>query len=106
MLEAKESHKDKMHDRFLSIIRQHLSVRLEIPPGAKLRKVDTDAVGKYTGADQTIGALERWLTNLAITYQLEQYGGEQREQERVLHTNAYLDGEAKKWYQNHVANPR
>jgi hypothetical protein len=60
-----------MHERLYELIRQHLSVRLIIPQGAKTRKTDTGSVGKYSGGAK-FSELENWLANLVVLFEAEQ----------------------------------
>jgi hypothetical protein len=72
--EAAENHRNSMHERLYELIRQHLTVRLVIPPGAKTRKTDMDSVGKYARGAK-FSDLENWLANLVVLFEAEQYGG-------------------------------
>jgi hypothetical protein len=103
--EAAENHRDMMHERLYTLMRQHLTVRLTIPQGSKTQKPESDSVGKYRGGPK-FNKLEDWLTNLIIMFEAEQYGGRDRDRERVLHVLQFLDGEARKWYHQHVVNIR
>ena len=94
-----------MHERLYELMRQHLMVRLTIPIGAKTRKTDSASVGKYVGGTK-FSDLENWLANLVVMFEAEQYGGEDRDRERVLHVPQFLDGEAKKWFNRHVLHVR
>ena len=72
--EATKNHRNSMHKRLYKLIRQHLSVRLVIPPGAKTRKMDTSSISKYIGGAK-FSDLENWLANLVVLFEAEQYGG-------------------------------
>jgi hypothetical protein len=39
-----------------------------------------------------------------VLFEVEQYGGEAWDRERVLHVLQFLDGEARSWYHRHVVN--
>jgi hypothetical protein len=94
-----------MHERLYELIRQHLTMRLVIPPGAKTRKTDTDSVGKYAGGAK-FSDLENWLANLVVLFEAEQYGGADRDRERILHVPQFLNDEAKRWFNRHVLHVR
>jgi hypothetical protein len=101
MHEAAENHRNLMHKRLYELIRQHLTVRLVIPPGAKTRKTDTDSVSKYTGGAK-FSDLKNWLANLVVLFKAEQYRGADQDREHVLHVPQFLDDEAKRWFNRHV----
>ena len=101
ILEANERHRDAMHDQLLRLMRQHLTNRLAIPPNTKTQKYNASTITTYSG-DPTFSVFENWLTALVVAYEAEQYGGEDRDRERLLHTLGYLSGEAQRWYQLHV----
>ena len=103
--EAAENHRSSMHERLYELIRQHLTVRLTIPQGTKTRKTDTHSVGRYSGGPK-FSDLENWLANLVVLFKAEQYGGDDRDRERVLHVPQFIDGEAKKWFNRHVLHVR
>ena len=94
-----------MHERLYELMRQHLMVRLTIPIGAKTWKTDSASVGKYVGGTK-FSDLENWLANLVVMFEAEQYGGEDRDRERILHVPQFLDGEAKKWFNCHALHVR
>ena len=96
-MEAVEHHRNHMHDRLLQLIRDHVSIRLSIPEGTKVRRADHSSVRKYEGTSK-FSDLEDWLTDLVVFFEVSMYGGPDRERERVLTTLEFLDGEAKKWY--------
>jgi hypothetical protein len=104
-MEAVEHHRDHMHERLLQLIREHVSVRLNLPEGTKPRRADHSSVGKYEGASK-FGDLEKWLTDLVVLFEVSMYGGQDRDKERVLSTLEFLDGEARKWYHRHVVSVR
>jgi hypothetical protein len=58
-------------------------------------------VGKYTGGAK-FSDLENWLANLVVLFEAEQYGGDDRDRERVLHVPQFIEGEAKRWFNRHV----
>jgi hypothetical protein len=90
-----------MHERLYELIRQHLTVWLVIPHGAKTRKTNTGSVGKYTGGAK-FSDLENWLANLVVLFEAKQYGGDDRDRECVLHIPQFIEGEAKRWFNRHV----
>src|ERR1700733_2910927 len=96
-----EHHRMQMHDRLLRLCREHLTVRLKIPEGTKVRRADTSSVGQYHGSPK-FSDLENWLINVVVMLQAIQYGGDDRDQERMLCIPEFLNGEAKKWYSQHV----
>jgi len=102
-MEVVEHHHNHMHKHFLQLIREHVSVRLSIPEGTKLRWAEHSSIGKYKGSSK-FGDLEKWLTDLVILFEVMMYGGEDRDKEKVLSTLEFLDGEARKWYHRHVVN--
>jgi hypothetical protein len=94
-----------MHERLYELIQQHLTIRLVIPHSAKTRKTDTGSVGKYTGGAK-FSDLENWLANLVVLFKAEQYGGDDRDRERVLHVPQFIEGKAKRWFNRHVLHVR
>lgn len=96
-----ENYRDQMVQRLVDMIHQYLSVRLRLPEGAKLRRGDSSAVGQYGGAIK-FSELENWLASVVAFMAVGQYGGPERDRERVLVLMEYLTGEAKKWYTRHV----
>ncbi|KAF5370233.1 hypothetical protein D9615_010059 [Tricholomella constricta] len=82
-----------MHERLL--------VRLSLPDGMKSRRADSKSVGTYSGSAK-FGDLEEWLASLVVMLAVSQFGGAEHNQERVLITSEFLDGEARKWYNRHV----
>ncbi|KAF5381313.1 hypothetical protein D9615_008285 [Tricholomella constricta] len=98
---AGEQHKTKMHERLHQLMHERLSVRLSLPDGMKSRRADSKSVGTYSGSAK-FGDLEEWLSSLVVMLAVSQFGGEERDQERVLITSEFLDGEARKWYNRHV----
>ncbi|GLB37195.1 putative DNA RNA polymerase [Lyophyllum shimeji] len=100
---AGEQHRSKMHNRIHELIVQRLSVRLSLPEGLKPHRADSKAVGTFRGSAK-FSDLENWLTNLVVMMAASQYGGPERDIERVLMVNEFLDGEARKWYNRHVVS--
>ncbi|KAF5377165.1 hypothetical protein D9615_006318 [Tricholomella constricta] len=98
---AGEQHKTKMHERLHQLMHERLSVRLSLPDGMKSRRADAKSVGTYSGSAK-FGDLEEWLSSLVVMLAVSQFGGAERDQERVLITSEFLDGEARKWYNRHV----
>ncbi|KAF5381373.1 hypothetical protein D9615_008424 [Tricholomella constricta] len=98
---AGEQHKTKMHERLHQLMHERLSVRLSLPDGMKSRRADSKSVGTYSGSAK-FGNLEEWLSSLVVMLAVSQFGGEGRDQERVLITSEFLDGEARKWYNRHI----
>ena len=92
-----------MHSRLKSIIEQHLSYRLRIPDGLKVRRADPKSVDKYKGGSK-FSDLEDWLMSFAIMLEAMQYGGDNRDHERVLAIPEFLDSEASRWYCRHVTS--
>ncbi|KAF5378533.1 hypothetical protein D9615_007196 [Tricholomella constricta] len=80
---------------------ERLSVQLSLPDGMKSRRADSKSVGTYSGSAK-FGDLEEWLSSLVVMLAVSQFGGEERDQERLLITSEFLDGEARKWYNRHV----
>ncbi|KAF5378849.1 hypothetical protein D9615_006884 [Tricholomella constricta] len=78
---AGEQHKTKMHERLHQLIHERLAVRLSL---------------------LMFGELEEWLASLVVMLAVSQFGGAEHDQERVLITSEFLDGEARKWYNRHV----
>jgi hypothetical protein len=105
VMEAVEHHRNHMHERLLQLMRDHLTVRLRIPEGTKLRRAEHSSVGKYEGSSK-FSDLENWLTDLVVLFEVSMYGGRDRERERVLTTLEFLDGEARKWFHRHVVHIR
>jgi hypothetical protein len=99
--EAMDHHRQTMHERLISLIHEHLSVRLIPPEGIKSKKTDGKSVGSYKGSAK-FGDLENWLSRLVIMLASNQYGGPERDKERVLQVSEFLDGEASTWYHRHV----
>ncbi|KAF5378467.1 hypothetical protein D9615_007023 [Tricholomella constricta] len=98
---AGEQHKTKLHERLHQLIHERLAVRLSLPDGMKSRRADSKSVGTYSGSAK-FGELEEWLASLVVMLAVSQFGGAERDQERVLITSEFLDGEARKWYNRHV----
>ncbi|KAF5372743.1 hypothetical protein D9615_010099 [Tricholomella constricta] len=98
---AGEQHKTKMHERLHQLIHERLAVRLSLPDGMKSRRADSKSVGTYSGSAK-FGELEEWLASLVVMLAVSQFGGAECDQERVLITSEFLDGEARKWYNRHV----
>ncbi|KAF5382164.1 hypothetical protein D9615_004468 [Tricholomella constricta] len=98
---AGEQHKAKMHERLHQLMHERLSVRLSLPDGMKSRRADSKSIGTYSGSAK-FGDLEEWLSSLVVMLAVSQFGGEEHDQERVLITSEFLDGEARKWYNRHV----
>ena len=98
---AFEFYRQRMHDRLKALIFERLGVRMVLPDGYKIRKGDGKSVGLYSGS-QKFGDLEEWLTNLVVMLAVNQYGGTDRDAERILVTSEFLDGDARKWYNRHV----
>jgi hypothetical protein len=103
VLEAAENHCAAMHECLLSLIRQHLSTRLQIPQGTKVRKTDSESIGTFSGS-ANFGDLEYWLTNLVTMLEAEQYGGSDRDRECCLQLLSFVSGEAKRWYHRHTVS--
>lgn len=101
LTEVDEQYHDNMVSRLLQIIRQHLTVRLRIPEGTKLRRMDGKTVGLYEGG-RTYDELEKWLYDLVIYLQSSQYGGPDRDDECVLAINEFLGKEPKNWYRTNI----
>lgn len=101
---AVQNHKETMHDRLCTLIREHVSQRLEIPPGTKLRRTNSESVGMYVGKPK-FSDLENWVTSLVLLLEASQYGGADRDRERVIAIAEFLGGEAKLWYNRHVIHP-
>ena len=73
-MEAVQHHRDHMHELLLQLIREHVSVHLNLPEGTKPRRADHSAVGKYKGSAK-FSDLEKWLTDLMILFEVSMYGG-------------------------------
>lgn len=98
---AAEYHRQRMHERLKALIFERLGVRLSIPDGVKPRRTDAKAIGLYSGSAK-FGDIEEWLTNLVVMLAVNQFGGTDRDRERVLILSEFLDGEAKRWFNRHV----
>jgi hypothetical protein len=85
------------------LIQQHLAIHLQNPQGSKVRKMDGEFIGMYSGSAK-FGDLESWLTNLAVMLEVEQYGGPKRDHERCLQLLGFLSSKAKKWYHRHMVS--
>jgi hypothetical protein len=77
----------------------------------RFHKVQRPARWTHTPWVSTVGGakfsdLENWLANLVVLFKAEQYGGEDRDREHVLHVPQFIDGEAKKWSNQHVLHVR
>lgn len=97
MTEASESYHQTMHSRLRTLIHEKLAVRMKIPEGTKLRRLDSKSVGLYKGG-KTFNELEEWLTNLLLYLQASQYGGSDRDAECVTAISEFLEGTPKTWY--------
>ncbi|GLB42650.1 hypothetical protein LshimejAT787_1200990 [Lyophyllum shimeji] len=100
---AAEYHRQRMHDRLISMIHERLAVRMVLPDGAKPRRGEAKSVGSYSGSAK-FADLEEWLTNLVVHLAVSQFGGTDRDAERVLITSEFLEGDARKWYNRHVVH--
>jgi len=58
IMEAVEQHRTHMHEHLLQLIREHVSVHLNIPEGTKIRRAEHSSVGKYEGSPK-FGDLEK-----------------------------------------------
>jgi hypothetical protein len=67
----------------------------------KIRRADHTSVGKYKGSAH-FSELENWVTNLVVMLEAIQYGGDDRDRERLLCIPEFLTDEAKKWFNRHV----
>jgi hypothetical protein len=76
-------------------------IQLNIPPGSKMCKTDTESIGKYSSGIK-FSDLENWLSNIVIMFKAKQYGGEDCDREHVLHVLSFLDREDKMWYHQHI----
>src|ERR1700676_3845859 len=92
-----------MHDRLLRLCREHLSVRIKISDGAKIRRADPSSVGLYHGSPK-FSDLENWLIGLVVMLEAIQYRGVDRDREHTLCVPEFLAGEAKRWYSRHVVH--
>ncbi|KAF5378850.1 hypothetical protein D9615_006885 [Tricholomella constricta] len=102
--EAVEQHRDSMHVRLKALLEEQLGTRLQLPEGSKLRRSDASkTITPYAGGTK-FSDLERWLTDVCVHLAACQYGGDERDRERVLVVPEFLRGEAKTWYQRHVVH--
>jgi hypothetical protein len=101
---AMEHHRDEMHDQLIRLCREHLSVRLPIPEGCKIRRFDQSSVGKYNGSPE-FSDLEGWVMNLVIMLEVIRYGGDDCDEARLLCIPEFLTGEAKKWFFRYIIHP-
>jgi hypothetical protein len=92
-----EHHRSQMHLWLIQLCRQRLDFRIRIPDGTKLRRVDMNSGGSYSGLPK-FKDLELWLTYLAVLLQASQYGGPDRDLEQVICIPNFLTGEANLWY--------
>ena len=63
--------------------------------------MDTSSVGQYKGSPH-FQELKLWLTKFTIMLQVMQYGGDDHDMEHILAILEFLEGEAKKWFCQHV----
>lgn len=105
LAEVSENYRDMMMNRLIELIRQHLSARIKLPEGTKLRRMDGKSVGLYMGG-KTFSELEEWLTNLVLYLQASQYGGPERDGECVLAVAEFLGPNPKRWYNRKVHSVR
>ncbi|KAF5381784.1 hypothetical protein D9615_005370, partial [Tricholomella constricta] len=99
-----EQHRDSMHVRLKALLEEQLGTRLQLPEGSKLRRSDASkTITPYAGGTK-FSDLERWLTDVCVHLAACQYGGDERDRERVLVVPEFLRGEAKTWYQRHVVH--
>ncbi|KAF5376109.1 hypothetical protein D9615_007779 [Tricholomella constricta] len=98
---CREQHKTKMHEWLHQLIHERLAVQLLLPDRMKSRRADSKSIGTYSGS-ATFSELEEWLLSLVVMLAVSQFGGAECDQERVLITSAFLNGEAWKWYNRHV----
>ena len=96
-----EHHHNHMHKRLLRLVHEHVSVRLNLPDGTKVRRAEHSSVRTYEGFFK-FSNLEEWLTNLVVLFEISMYGENDRDRECVLCTLQFLEGEAKHWFQCHV----
>ena len=94
-------HREGKVERLKNLIHKHLSVRIVLPKGAKMNWSDGSSVSKYKGS-QRFKDLEDWLALLVIHLERTQYGGTNRDRERVLVVADFLRGQALSWYTDHV----
>ncbi|KAH9474193.1 hypothetical protein JR316_0013508 [Psilocybe cubensis] len=102
--EANEAHKSDMQDRLSRLIHELLGTRIEFPEGFKYNtKMESDKSTRYSGSPK-FSDLENWLSDLCTKMAVRQLGGPKNEQIRRMILPEYLDGEAKFFYNHHVAN--
>ncbi|KAF5366917.1 hypothetical protein D9615_010716 [Tricholomella constricta] len=102
--EAVEQHRDSMHVHLKALLEEQLGTRLQLSEGSKLRRSDASkTITPYAGGTK-FSDLERWLTDVCVHLAACQYGGDERDRERVLVVPEFLRGEAKTWYQRHVVH--
>ena len=94
-------HQSQMHDHLICVCRAHLSIQLRIPNSTKICRADPSSVGKFKGSPR-FSDLEDWLIKLVILLESTQYGGNNRDRERLLCLPEFLAGEVNKWFCRHV----
>ena len=99
--EALHDHREHNIVRLSNLIHYHLLVRLVLPEGSKMTRSDGSSIPKYEGS-QCFKDLEDWLTLLVIHFECIQYGGLDRDCERLLFVADFLKGRALSWYTEHV----
>uniref|UniRef100_A0A8H8CD88 CCHC-type domain-containing protein n=1 Tax=Psilocybe cubensis TaxID=181762 RepID=A0A8H8CD88_PSICU len=102
--EANEAHKSDMQDRLSRLIHELLGTRIEYPDGFKFNaKLESDKSTKYSGSPK-FSELENWLSDLCSKMAVRQLGGPKNDLMRRMILPEYLDGDAKFFYNHHVAN--
>jgi len=101
VVEALCYYREHRTQRPINLIHYHLSVRLVLPEGSKRTRSDWSLILKYEGL-QCFKDSEDWLAPLVIHFEHIQYGGFDRDCERVLFVVDYLKGRALSWYTGHI----
>jgi hypothetical protein len=91
----------------MDIIREALEHPMKYPDGFKPNiKTDSGGLKKYDGTSK-FHELEKWLSALAYRYAILRLGGPSAETDRirVVHLLEYIEGDALKWFTQHVLSP-
>ncbi len=98
---ALSNHHRQMHNRIEQYVNEHLQVRVHLPNGVKVLRLNSKNITPYTGSS-SVSEFWTWLKSLVIYLEMSQLGGLNRDRECKLLIEPVLTGAAKKWYHDHV----
>ncbi len=83
-----------MHNRIEQYVNEHLQVRVHLPNGVKVLRLNSKNITPYTGSS-SVSEFWTWLKSLVIYLEMSQLGGLNRDRECKLLIEPVLTGAAK-----------